>query len=107
MRRAVIIALIVLSGAAQARWKAQYSGAPYSPWYKAAKNCHGGDCCGSADASPYFGGYSMNADGSVTLDGGEHIDACKVLTGPNPTKAAVLWKSPSGTTYCFALGPGT
>ena len=114
--RALLIALaIALSGPAIARWQPQFSRAPLNiqKWYHDQHNAQGQWCCDKSDGHPYYGNYTVNADGSVVLDlkaGKVKIPSFKVLTGPNPTGHAVWWYSNfydgSVMTYCFALGPG-
>lgn len=96
-----------------ARWKPEY--ANVSPkiqaWYKSQHNAQGQWCCDESDGHPYFGAYTLNKDGSVTLDlksGKRTIPAYMVLSGRNPTGHAVWWYLESGdlhTDFCFA--PGT
>ncbi len=96
-----------------ARWKPQYSKADpeVQAWYKQQHNAQGQWCCDESDGHPYFGAYTMNKDGSVTLDlkGGKRmLPAYMVLSGPNPTGHAVWWYLTVGdqhTDFCFA--PGT
>lgn len=90
---------------AHARWKAQYLNAPFSEWYGKQADCNARNCCGSADAHDYYDGYTPHNDGSVTLSDGTTINACQVLTKPNPTGHAILWKE-GNVIYCFAPGPG-
>lgn len=99
---------------ANARWKASYSKAEpkIKAWYHNQHNAHGDWCCDESDGHPYFGSYTLNQDGSVTLelkDGKRTLPSYMVLKGPNPTGAAVWWyiqDSAGGITdFCFA--PGT
>jgi hypothetical protein len=112
MAAAAAFAVIVCS-AADARWKPEYGDHPpeVQAWYKQQHNARGEWCCNESDGHPFYGDYSINEDGSVTL----HIDgkarvlpSYMVLKGPNPTGHAVWWYLDVGTThrdYCFA--PGT
>lgn len=117
--RAAIVSILLLTAAAfgvyflpisaYATWKPEY--AQNSPetqtWFKTQRNARGEWCCSEADGHRYDGDYKINADGSVTVEG-ETIPKDKVLTGPNPTNAAVWWflDGPGGRrTYCFAVGP--
>lgn len=80
-------------------------------WFEEQTNGAGGSCCSDADGHLYDGDYTINADGSVTLEiEGEKVtmEAYKVLNGPNPTGHAVVWYLKGGyglATYCFAAGP--
>jgi hypothetical protein len=76
-------------------------------WYESAHTCTNIHCCGVADASPYYDGYTLNKDGSVQLDNGRHIDACQVQNGPNLAGHAVIWMDGAGRVMCFAPGSGT
>lgn len=107
MKRCLLAILLALSvSPAFARWKAEYAQA--SPeirhWFRTQYNSRGNWCCDEADGSRYDGDYTLNKDGSVTLADGTRVEAWKVLTGPNPTGHAVLWRY-GRTIYCFA--PGT
>lgn len=97
-----------------ARWKPEYAKADpkVQAWYRSQRNAQGQWCCDESDGHPYHGSYTLNKDGSVTLDlagGKKHtIPAYMVITGPNPTGHAVWWYLESGsnrTDFCFA--PGT
>lgn len=96
-----------------ARWKAAYGKADpaVQAWYKQQHNAQGQWCCDESDGHPYFGSYTLNQDGSVTLnlkDGKRTLPAYMVLNGPNPTGHAVWWYLETGgshTDFCFA--PGT
>ena len=90
-----VIVIFSVAGAL-ARWNPIYARQPISiqKWYAEQHNSTGQWCCDKNDGHPYFGGYTLNKDGSVTLDlkSGKHvISADKVLTGPNPTGHAVWW----------------
>jgi hypothetical protein len=93
----------------------RYANSPNRSWFEAQHNSHGGSCCADADGHPYDGEYTLNKDGSVTLQwqGKPHtIDAWKVLKdSSNPTGHAVWWYllGPNGQMqdYCFAPGPLT
>jgi hypothetical protein len=82
-------------------------------------------CCDKSDGHFFYGDYTPNPDGSIDLtdpdDGSHyHIDKDYVLTGPNPTGAAIWWYEPVKSdpiegydnegrpmakwTYCFAPG---
>ncbi len=97
-----------------ARWKPEYGKADpkIQAWYKSQHNAQGQWCCDESDGHPFFGTYTINKDGSVTLDlagGKKHtMPAYMVITGPNPTGHAVWWyleTSGNHTDFCFA--PGT
>lgn len=104
--RASLVLLLAVPFAAHARDPGNiYKNAPYSKWYKAQRNCGGGDCCGEADARNYYDGYTLNPDGSVTLADQRHIPACDVMMKPNPTGHAVIWTL-GPTIFCFAPGGG-
>jgi hypothetical protein len=122
MRRSLYLALatgLVLAawiavGGAQAKWKPEYAKVDpkIAEWYRSQHNAQGQWCCNESDGHPYFGGYTINKDGSVTLDlagGRKHtIPAYMVITGPNPTGHAVWWyletNDGTHTDFCFALG---
>jgi hypothetical protein len=108
------LAAWIAAGGAQAKWKPEYakSDPKIQAWYKSQRNAQGQWCCDESDGHPYFGGYTINKDGSVTLDlagGKKHtVPAYMVITGPNPTGHAVWWYLDTGgnhTDFCFA--PGT
>ncbi|HZD90951.1 MAG TPA: hypothetical protein VE224_12690 [Pseudolabrys sp.] len=96
-----------------ARWKPEYAkkDPQIQAWYKSQHNAQGQWCCDKSDGHPYFGTYTMNKDGSVTLDlkqGKRTLPAYMVLGGPNPTGHAVWWYldvAGHHTDFCFA--PGT
>jgi len=105
--------LILLSGAAEARWRAAYRDTPRDlrDWFEHQRNTHGQWCCNESDGHPFYGAYTINADGSVTVqlhNGPRTLPAYMVLKGSNPTGHAVYWYRDYGTVrldYCFA--PGT
>ena len=106
--------LVLLCGsAAMARWSPAYENMPpeIKGWFKQQHNAQGQWCCDESDGHPYYGDYTMNADGSITLekDGSAlTIPAFMVLKGPNPTGHSVWWYIEAGgqhRDYCFA--PGT
>lgn len=103
------VALFLLwSLAAQARDDGRYANAPHKEWYRNQHNAQGQWCCSEADGHPYFGNYTINDDGSVTLDDDRTLPAYMVLKGPNPTGHAVYWYSENEwgrRDYCFS--PGT
>lgn len=99
----------------EARWKEQFANAPEAikQWYATQHNKQGGWCCDNADGHDFYGGYSLNQDGSVEFDAdGVHhtIPDYMVLNGPNPTGHAVWWYVDKSDgvhkDYCFALGAG-
>ena len=113
--------LTVIAGAALtffvchalARWQPSYANADpkIQAWYKGQHNKQGQWCCDEADGHPFFGGYTLNKDGSVTLDlasGKRTLPSFMVITGPNPTGHAVWWyvgdDPASRTDFCFAPG---
>jgi hypothetical protein len=109
-----LIGLVLAAQHAQARWKPEYAKVDpeIQAWYKSQHNAQGQWCCDESDGHPFFGTYTINNDGSVTLDlaaGKKHtIPAYMVITGPNPTGHAVWWyleTSGNHTDFCFA--PGT
>lgn len=104
------IAFVIFAGmlfAALVAWardpQGVYVNSPHKTWYETQHNSKGDWCCNEADAHPYFGDYTLNTDGSVTVEG-ETIPKEQVLTGTNPTGHAVWWRL-GQRTYCFA--PGT
>ncbi len=96
-----------------ARWKAEYGKQPkeVQQWYKGQHNAQGQWCCDKSDGHPFFGSYTLNKDGSVTLQlasGPRTLPDYMVIKGPNPTGHAVWWYLETGdnhTDFCFA--PGT
>jgi hypothetical protein len=104
-RLIVVIVLSLTAAQAVAFWKPRYASAPLSEWYRTQRDCDNNYCCGEADATNYLGGYKLNADGSVTLDNGKVVSACRVLKGPNFTGHPVIWGSEKNP-FCFAVGPG-
>ena len=96
-----------------ARWKPEYAKLPQEvrQWYKQQHNAQGQWCCDESDGHPFFGSYTLNKDGSVTLhlaSGTRTLPEYMVLKGPNPTGHAVWWYLDTGsnhTDFCFA--PGT
>ena len=81
----------------------QFASSPYPAWYQSQRGCGGGKCCDKADAEAYYGTWTFNVDGSVTLDNGARIASCSVIHGPNPTGHAVWWHK-NRVSYCFAPG---
>lgn len=108
-----IIGFAPVAHEAFATWKMKYANADpkIQTWYKKQHNANGQWCCDEADGHPYYGAYTLNADGSVTLhlkSGDRILPAYMVLTGPNPTGHAVWWYvgyAGGHTDFCFA--PGT
>lgn len=116
LRSAALLAAvfgIVSTAPVLARWKPQYAKASpeIQAWYKQQHNSEGQWCCDKSDGHPFYGAYTMNKDGSVTLDlkdGRRTLPKYMVLSGPNPTGHAVWWYLDVGnnhTDFCFA--PGT
>lgn len=109
---ALILLVAWLLGVAEARWNPSYEQAPpeVQGWFK-QHNGRGEWCCNESDGHPFYGNYSLNEDGSVTLfyNGTTRtLPAYMVLKGLNPTGHAVWWYLDIGEThrdYCFA--PGT
>ena len=108
------LCLGLLTLSAQARWKQEYANLPddIKQWYASQRNKNGSWCCNNADGHDFYGGYSLNEDGSVEFDadGAHHrLPAYMVLDGPNPTGHAVWWyldlTGGGHMDYCFALGP--
>lgn len=102
---------ILLTGSqVDARWRDEYASTDpkIQSWYKQQHNANGQWCCDESDGHPYYGGYTIHEDGSVTLDGDHHIPSYMVIKTPNPTGHAVWWYITAGgqhRDYCFA--PGT
>ena len=116
MRRSLQVAVAVTllcCAPALAGWKPEYGNQPaeVQAWFKNQHNAQGQWCCDESDGHPFFGGYVINSDGSVSIqtDGGTRtLPAFMVLKGPNPTGHAVWWFTDAGGEhhdYCFA--PGT
>jgi hypothetical protein len=103
MRLLVFFAALLAASPVHAKWKPQYAFSPYAAWYESQRGCGGGKCCHEADAEAYYGSWTFNADGSVTLDNGARIASCSVIRGPNPTGHAVWWHK-DRVNYCFAPG---
>lgn len=105
------VALFMVSGALARNINGEYDNSPNHQWFEQQTNADGRSCCGSADGQVYDGNYTMNNDGSVTLDldaGPYQIAASNVLKGPNPTGHPIWWHNDYNgviTTYCFS--PGT
>lgn len=83
----------------------RWTGAPTAnaDWFKVQRNAHGEYCCDKSDGHAYYGSYTVEQDGSVTLANGHKLPAWMVLHGPNPTGHAIWWYT-SSRDYCFALG---
>lgn len=96
---------------AHAHWTGTVADPAIASWYKDQHNSAGQWCCDESDGHPYFGEWSANEDGSVTveLNGKKHVlPKHMILTGPNPTGHAVWWFTDVEGVhmdYCFA--PGT
>jgi hypothetical protein len=103
MRIVVLFLALLIASPVHARWKPQFASSPYAAWYERQRGCGGGKCCHEADAEPYYGSWTFNADGSVTLDNGARIASCSVIRGPNPTGHAV-WCHKDRVSFCFAPG---
>jgi len=103
MRLVLLFLALLIASPVHARWKPQYASSPNRAWYESQRGCGGGKCCNEADAEPYYGSWTFNADGSVTLDNGARIASCSVIRGPNPTGHAVWWHK-DRVSYCFAPG---
>ena len=96
-----------------ARWKPEFAKMPQEvqQWYKGQHNSQGQWCCDKSDGHPFFGSYTLNKDGTVTLElasGKRTLPEYMVIKGPNPTGHAVWWYLDAGdshTDFCFA--PGT
>jgi hypothetical protein len=105
-----LLALSVSSAAMARDATGRYADSPYHEWYEEQRDVYGILCCDRADARWYEGSYTINANGTVTLNlpGGDLIiEAYKVLKGPNPTGHPVLWQNALGATACFSPGPQT
>ena len=101
--------LLVATAASAKNTNGQWDNAPHKEWYQ-SQFVQGPDgqrywCCDMADAEPFYGDYTLNTDGSVTLDNGVHLPAFRVLTDrDNPTGHAVWWHT-NQASFCFAPGP--
>lgn len=114
---AAMLALALLSevAPAQAHFAWLAANDPVNEWLGRQHSSDGSFCCNKADAHLYYGAYTINADGSVTipLAGGElvTIEPGRVLgynpLDPNPTATSVWWYRYPQQTFCFALGPLT
>lgn len=85
----------------------KWANSPNAQWYGEQHDGNGQWCCDQSDAHPYEGGYTLNKDGSVTLDNGVMVAAYKVITKPNPNGGQPVWwytQPTTNGTYCFALG---
>lgn len=105
---------LLLASNVWAHWKPQYADSDpvIAKWFGAQHNAYGEWCCDKSDGHAYYGSYTFNKDGSVTLHLGQNNDrtlpAYMILQGPNPTGHAVWWYAESNVShrdYCFA--PGT
>ncbi|MGA7973635.1 MAG: hypothetical protein WCA36_12595 [Pseudolabrys sp.] len=108
------VAYAVMTAApVSARWQPEYANSDHNiqAWYKSQHNSQGQWCCDESDGHPYFGAYTLNKDGSITLDlksGKRTIPAFMVLSGPNPTGHAVWWYVETGDLHAdFCFAPGT
>ena len=109
-----LVGLIAAAAApALAHWRPQYANQPpqIRQWYQAQHNKRGQWCCDKSDGHAYFGQYTLNADGSVTLHVSDNetrtLPSYMVLQGANPTGHAVWWYAQVGNyhkDYCFAPG---
>lgn len=111
MFASAIMAILAIIGEARATWKPKYASADPSvqAWFSAQHNAQGQWCCDKSDGHPYYGAYTLNPDGSVTIGSGKgahKLPAYMVLKGPNPTGHAVWWHL-GETDFCFAPGPLT
>lgn len=108
-----IASVVICATPALAHWKPAYGSQPpeVQAWFKDQHNAQGQWCCDESDGHPFYGAYTINKDGSVSIQGpdGMHtLPAYMVLKGPNPTGHAVWWYldlNGSHSDYCFA--PGT
>ena len=122
-----LAAALPAGGAGATNGNGQYDDSAYAAWFAGQFNKDGGACCNLADGERYDGAYTMNPDGTVTLDTARYaivIEAFKVLDGsqrtmpdgtirggPNPTGHAIVWASSEQLTqdasniYCFSPGP--
>lgn len=101
-----LMGLFLCAGAYARDPDGKYANSPLHEWYGQQHNSAGMYCCNEADGHPYYGDYTVNSDGSVTIDG-QTIESYKVLSGPNPTGHPVWWyvdTSGGRTTYCFIPG---
>jgi hypothetical protein len=114
IRSIVLCGLVAVASATPtlARWKPEYGKRPpeVQRWYKGQRNAQGQWCCDNSDGHPFFGNYTLNKDGSVTLhlaSGPRTLPEYMVLKGTNPTGHAVWWylETLEGhTDYCFSPG---
>ncbi|HEY6027028.1 MAG TPA: hypothetical protein VIV09_09050 [Pseudolabrys sp.] len=107
------VILILCCTPALARWSPRY--ASQSPqvrnWFEQQHNARGQSCCDHGDGHAFYGDYTINPNGSVTVQlsrGPRTLPAYMVLQGVNPTGHAIYWYRDYGTAridYCFS--PGT
>jgi hypothetical protein len=94
---------------AQARWKTEYSNAPYRLWYAQQHDKEGWSCCDRSDAYPVFDAYVKWGTWYVPIEGVDYeVQPHQLLDGPNPTGHAVVCYDGAGdhvTIFCFAPGP--
>jgi hypothetical protein len=108
-----IVSVVICGTPALARWNPSYGNQPpeVQAWFKDQHNAQGQWCCDESDGHPFYGAYTINKDGSVSInapDGTHTLPAYMVLKGPNPTGHAVWWYldvNGRHSDYCFA--PGT
>jgi hypothetical protein len=100
----------IMTLAVEATWQPQFANADPKivQWYGTRQNKAGEFCCDQSDGHDFYGNYTLNADGSIDVEG-YHLKAFMVLDGANPTGHAVSWyveAQGKRFTYCFAPGPG-
>ena len=105
--------ILLCCAPATARWDATYASQPakVQAWFKQQHNSRGEWCCDESDGHPFYGDYTINSDGSVSVDfdGARHLIAAElVLKGKNPTGHAVWWyRNISGLHRDYCFSPGT
>ena len=114
MRNMIFLLTVIVASCgptlAGAKDHSKWANAPYHDWYEKQYSLAGQWCCDKGDAYPYYGTFTTDAKGGITIqaeDGPHHFAAGQLVDpvrgGPNPTGHAVYWHS-MGIDWCFAPG---
>src|SRR3954465_2717344 len=115
MRTQIAASLLVLlfGSAAMARWSPAYENMPpeIKSWFKQQHNSQGQWCCDESDGHPFYGDYTINSDGSVSVefDGSQHLIPTELVPkGKTPTGHPPAWyRNISGYPRDYCFSPGT